>query len=107
MDLVYVGKIVNTHGIKGELRILSDFEKKANVEIEVVLYSNIDDLKSALVSEEVDFAFGNFSYENLNMESTTTNAINDLNYVVLSKNEYLLKSVIKTSSSFLLNVILT
>ena len=28
MDLVYVGKIVNTHGIKGELRIISDFEKK-------------------------------------------------------------------------------
>lgn len=28
MDLVYVGKIVNTHGIKGEVRIKSDFEKK-------------------------------------------------------------------------------
>ena len=28
MDLVYIGKIVNTHGIKGELRIISDFEKK-------------------------------------------------------------------------------
>ena len=28
MDLVYVGKIVNTHGIKGEPRIKSDFEKK-------------------------------------------------------------------------------
>lgn len=28
MDLVYVGKIVNTHGIKGELKIRSDFEKK-------------------------------------------------------------------------------
>lgn len=28
MDLVYVGKIVNTHGIKGELKIFSDFEKK-------------------------------------------------------------------------------
>ena len=28
MDLVYVGKIVGTHGIKGELRIKSDFEKK-------------------------------------------------------------------------------
>jgi len=28
MDLVYIGKIVNTHGIKGELRILSDFDKK-------------------------------------------------------------------------------
>lgn len=28
MELVYVGKIVNTHGIKGELRVRSDFEKK-------------------------------------------------------------------------------
>ena len=26
MELVRIGKIVNTHGIKGELRILSDFE---------------------------------------------------------------------------------
>lgn len=28
MDYLYVGKIVNTHGIKGELRILSNFERK-------------------------------------------------------------------------------
>ena len=28
---VYVGKIVNTHGIKGEIRILSDFEYKDKV----------------------------------------------------------------------------
>lgn len=28
MDYVYVGKIVNTHGIKGELRIRSNFDKK-------------------------------------------------------------------------------
>lgn len=28
MDIVYVGKIVGTHGIKGELKIKSDFEKK-------------------------------------------------------------------------------
>lgn len=28
MDLVYVGVIVGTHGIKGELKIKSDFEKK-------------------------------------------------------------------------------
>ena len=28
MDLVYVGKIVGTHGIKGEIRIKSDFERK-------------------------------------------------------------------------------
>ena len=28
MNYVYLGKIVNTHGIKGELRILSDFKYK-------------------------------------------------------------------------------
>ena len=28
MEYVYIGKIVNTHGIKGELRIISDFDKK-------------------------------------------------------------------------------
>ena len=31
MEYIYIGKIVNTHGIKGELRILSDFEKKEKV----------------------------------------------------------------------------
>lgn len=28
MKYIYIGKIVNTHGIKGELRILSEFEYK-------------------------------------------------------------------------------
>lgn len=31
MESVFVGKIVNTHGIKGELRIKSDFEMKEKV----------------------------------------------------------------------------
>ena len=31
MDKIYIGKIVSTHGIKGELRILSDFEYKDKV----------------------------------------------------------------------------
>lgn len=30
-EYIYIGKIVNTHGIKGEVRILSDFEKKDRV----------------------------------------------------------------------------
>lgn len=29
--MVYVGEIVNTHGIKGELRIVSDFKYKDSV----------------------------------------------------------------------------
>ncbi len=31
MDFIYLGKLTNTHGIKGEVRILSDFEKKTKV----------------------------------------------------------------------------
>ena len=30
-EFVYIGKIVNTHGIKGELRLLSDFQYKDRV----------------------------------------------------------------------------
>ena len=31
MNKVYIGKIVNTHGIKGEIRLLSDFPFKDKV----------------------------------------------------------------------------
>lgn len=31
MEYIYIGKIVNTHGIKGELRLLSDFKYKERV----------------------------------------------------------------------------
>ena len=31
MEYMYIGKIVNTHGIKGEVRILSDFQYKNEV----------------------------------------------------------------------------
>ena len=31
MDLINMGKIVNTHGIKGEIRIISDFKYKNDV----------------------------------------------------------------------------
>ena len=31
MKFIYIGKIVNTHGIKGELRILSDFKYKDKI----------------------------------------------------------------------------
>ena len=31
MNLIYIGKIVNTHGLKGEIRIISDFKYKNDV----------------------------------------------------------------------------
>ena len=31
VNLIYLGKFVNTHGLKGEIRIISDFEYKEDV----------------------------------------------------------------------------
>ncbi len=31
MDFIYIGDIVNTHGLKGEIRILSDFSHKEEI----------------------------------------------------------------------------
>ena len=40
-NLVYLGKIVNTHGLKGEIRIISDFKYKEDVfKINNVVYIN-------------------------------------------------------------------
>ena len=63
---------------------LSNFSKTVNVDIEVVRYNTIDDLKNALVSGDVDFALTNFDYQNINMDNYTTLAFNNEDYVVLS-----------------------
>ena len=44
---VFLGKIVSTHGIKGELRIISDFEYKDKA-FKVGTYLIIDDEKLIL-----------------------------------------------------------
>ncbi len=31
MDLIYIGKLVNTHGLKGEVKLISDFKFKSDV----------------------------------------------------------------------------
>ena len=39
MDFIYVGDIVNTHGLKGEIRITSDFKfKKTAFEIGFIVF---------------------------------------------------------------------
>ena len=41
MNLIYLGKIVNTHGLKGEIRIISDFKYKMDVfKVNSVIYIN-------------------------------------------------------------------
>ena len=51
MNKVYIGKIVNTHGIKGEIRLLSDFPFKDKV---FVVGNNIlvDDVEYGSIIKE-------------------------------------------------------
>ena len=49
MDLIKIGKIVNTHGLKGEIRIISDFKYKKDVfKIDNIVY--IDEKKYIIKS---------------------------------------------------------
>ena len=75
------------------LNYLQSFEEVTGVEIETTLYPTIDDLKSALISGEIDFALGNFNYDNLNLDYVVTGPISNLDYVVLSKDSYQVNSL--------------
>ena len=83
MEKVFVGKIVSTHGIKGELRIISDFEYKDKV-FKVGNKLIIDDCEYIIKSYRV----------HKNFDMVTLNDYKDINEVLflLKKNVYILKS---------------
>ena len=76
MDFIYLGQIVNTHGIKGEIRIVSDFKykdeifKKGNY-----IYIGNDKIKEELNSYRV----------HKNYDMVTLVGINDINDVLKYK----------------------
>ena len=46
MDLIYLGKLVNTHGLKGEVKIISDFKYKEIVfKVNNTIYINDNSYK--------------------------------------------------------------
>ena len=46
MDFIYIGDVVNTHGLKGEIRIVSDFKFKANAfKVDMPFYIGKDKTK--------------------------------------------------------------
>ncbi len=68
MDKVYIGKIVATHGIKGELRILSDFPFKEKVFVignKLIIDSKEYTIKSYRVHKNFDMVTFN-DYSNIN-----------------------------------------
>ena len=72
---------------------ITNFQDISFSEIDSIQYQSIDDLKSALVSGEVDFALGNFDYDNFNLKYVTSAPIRDIEYYVLGQNQETIHSL--------------
>ena len=68
---VYVGKIVSTHGIKGEIRILSDFDYKEKV----------FKVGNKLIIENQDYTIKSYR-KHKNYDMVTLNNYNNINDVL-------------------------
>lgn len=78
-DFIYIGKIVNTHGIKGEIRILSDFEKKDKVFIKGM---------SIYIGRKKEREVINTYRHHKNFEMITMEGYSDINEVLRYKGLY-------------------
>lgn len=94
MEKIYIGKIVNTHGIKGEIRIISDFLYKEKA-FKVNTYIYIDDNKYLIKSYR----------RHKNFEMITLDTFNDINDVIplMKKKVYKDKSDLNLSKNELLD----
>ena len=94
MDKVYVGKVVSTHGIKGEIRILSDFPFKEKV----------FKVGNSIIIDDVSFEIKSYRVHK-NFDMVTLNDYKDINEVLflMKKNVYFDKSLLELSSSEILD----
>jgi len=94
MDKIYIGKIVSTHGIKGELRILSNFEFKDKVFV----------VGNKLIIDDNEYIIKSYRVHK-NFDMVTLNDYKDINEVLflLKKNVYVLKSDLLLDSSEVLD----
>lgn len=71
MDKVFVGKIVSTHGIKGEIKILSDFEYKDKVFV----------VGKKLIVDDCEYVIRSYR-RHKNFEMVTLNEYNNINDIL-------------------------
>ena len=93
MKDVYVGKIVSTHGIKGEVKILSDFEYK----------DKVFKVGNKLVIDGDEFEIKSYRHHK-NFEMVTLNDYRDINEVLflMKKKVYIEEELIELSEDEIL-----
>ena len=78
MYMVYIGEIVNTHGLKGELRIISDFKYKDAV---------FTKGKKLYVGKRKQEVIINTYRKHKNYDMVTFDGVNDINEAIIFKND--------------------
>ena len=86
MDKVYIGKVVDTHGIKGEIRILSDFPYKDKVFV----------VGNKIIIDHVEYTIQSYRVHK-NFDMVTLNDFHNINDVLflLKKDVYFDKDSLK------------
>ena len=103
MNYVLIGKIVNTHGIKGELRLLSNFEKKDKVlKKDIPIYIGKEKRREVINSYRPHKCFDMITLKGYNNINDVLNFKNKLVYVEreslnLNEEEYLYQDLIGLS----------
>ena len=94
MDKVFIGKIVSTHGIKGELKILSDFPYKDKVFV----------VGKKLIIDDKEYTIKSYRVHK-NFDMVTLDDYKDINEVLflLKKNVYVSKEELNLSSNEVLD----
>lgn len=99
-DWIQIGKIVNTHGIKGELRIRSDFDQKEKVFLPgVPIYIGKEKRKEIIKTYRTHKTFDMICYQNITNINEVLDDKNQIVYIKrkdlkLNREEYLLKDLI-------------
>ncbi len=78
MNYIFIGKIVNTHGIKGEIRILSDFPYKKEI------YARGNSLY--IGKNKIKLTLNSYRHHKI-FDMVTFDGINDINDVIKYKGE--------------------
>ena len=94
MDKVYIGKIVSTHGIKGEIRILSDFPFKDKVFV----------VGNKLIIDDKDYEIKSYRVHK-NFDMVTLDDYHDINEVLflMKKNVYYSKDSLNLDDNEILD----
>lgn len=94
MEKVYIGKIVNTHGIKGEIRILSDFPFK----------DKVFSIGKSLIIDNTSYRINSYRVHK-GFDMVTLNDFNNINDVLflMKKEVYFDKKLLELSDNEILD----